>query len=61
MHQTYGAINQSHITMEKSKSANPTPQVVQRIQDQKQLKIDLDRESSGAFIISIRLNGSDIC
>ena len=45
-----GTLYQATVNVEKVTSANPTPEVLQRIEDQEQLRIDLDREDSGEFI-----------
>jgi hypothetical protein len=42
------------IDVDKTKAANPTSEVLQRIEAQKQLKFDVDHETSGLSTISIK-------
>jgi hypothetical protein len=49
----HGTPYQAAVNVEKNMSANPTPRVLQRIEDQKQLRIDLEREDSGEFFLSL--------
>jgi hypothetical protein len=49
-HSTYGVANTPNIAVDKTTAANPSPKIQQRIQEQKQLCIDIQRETSGVSI-----------
>jgi hypothetical protein len=53
MQSNRSTLYQATVKVEKNTSANPTAKVRQRIEDQKQLRIDLDRESSGESLVLI--------
>ena len=53
MQSVYGATYKGNINVDKIKAENPAVSTVQKIQAQKQLRIDLERESSGMFALSL--------
>lgn len=57
-HSTYGSVNTPVVNVDKTSAANPAPQTQQKIKDQTQLRIDLQRETPGS---SFSLNDPDKC
>jgi hypothetical protein len=49
---TYGAINHPNIIVDTTSAKKPGKKVLNRIQEQKQLRIDIERETSGGSAVS---------
>jgi hypothetical protein len=50
-HSTYGVLNEPGVNVEKVTSAKPTLRIQRRIQNQRQMRIELERETSGMCIM----------
>ena len=60
MQSVFGSTYKGSVNVDKTLAANPAPSTVQKLQIQRQLRIDLKWESSGKSAASVELYSNDL-
>jgi hypothetical protein len=61
MQSTYGTAYKANVNVDKTSVINPKPKSLEKIQMQKQLRINLEHENLDVSIVSIKLNDLSEC